>query len=100
LRNRYAAACTIVAVLFFLLAPHAVAAPPTDDPAVPAILAAAESLFQMMKDRDYPGTWAVLTAKSRDRIVAETEDSIRAAGGNPLPKGDLRGFHSGGTGQS
>jgi hypothetical protein len=80
----------IAAVLFFRPAPHAAAAPPIDDPAVPAILAAAESLFGTMKARDYPATWAVLTAKSRDTIVAETEDAIRAAGGNPLPKGDLR----------
>jgi hypothetical protein len=73
-----------------LYAPSAAIASPEDDPEVPAILAAAESVFQAMKVRDYPATWAVLTAKSRNTIVSETEDAIRAAGGNPLPKGDLR----------
>ena len=77
---------------------RALAAPPADDPAVPTILAAAESLFQTMKARDYPGIWAVLTAKSRDTIVSETEEAIRAAGGNPLPKGDMReDFAAGGA---
>ena len=73
-----------------LFVPSAATASPTDDPEVPAILDAAETLFLTMKARDYPATWAVLTAKSRHTIVSETEDAIRAAGGNPLPKGDLR----------
>ena len=88
--RRIAAVLSIAAFPLFHCAPFAHAAPPADDPAVPAILAAAESLFQTMKARDFPATWAVLTAKSRDTIVSETEEAIRTAGGNPLPKGEIR----------
>ena len=80
----------VVTFSFFFLTERCLAASSSDSPDAPAILSAAESLFQTMKDRDYPATWSVLTAKSRATIVAETEDAIRAAGGNPVPKGDLR----------
>jgi len=52
------------------------AASPEDHPAVPAILARAESLFQSMKVRDYPAIFAALSAKSRETIVAETASAL------------------------
>jgi len=55
------------------------AASPEDHPAVPAILARAESLFQSMKARDYPAIFAALSAKSRETIVAETSSALAAA---------------------
>jgi len=69
----------------------------SDLPTVPRILAAAESLFQSMKARDYPATWSVLTAKSRDTIVSDTDDAIRKTGGTAIPKEQLRAdFAAGG----
>jgi hypothetical protein len=67
------------------------------DPAVPAILSAAESLFQRMRDRDYRGIFPVLTVKSRDTIVGDTRNAIAAAGG-PTPSVDeiRRDFEEGG----
>ena len=59
------------------------AAPPEDHPAVPAILARAESLFRSMKSRDYPAIFAALSAKSRETIVAETSSSLAAASTPP-----------------
>ena len=95
--QRLAAVLVFAAFPLSHFVPCVLAAPPADDPAVPAILAAAESLFQTMKGRDYTATWAVLTTKSRDTIVSETEEAIRDAGGNPLPKGEIRGdFAAGG----
>jgi len=55
------------------------AASPEDHPAVPAILARAESLFQSMKLRDYPAIFAALSAKSRETIVAETSSALATA---------------------
>ena len=52
------------------------AASPEDHPAVPAILARAESLFQSMKTRDYPAIFAALSAKSQETIVAETASAL------------------------
>lgn len=59
-------------------------------PAVPAILSAAEALFQTMKTGDYPATWRVLTEKSRERIVSDTGDAILRTGGPPVPKDRIR----------
>ena len=56
------------------------AASPENHPAVPAILARAETLFQSMKARDYPAIFAALSAKSRETIVAETVSALAAAG--------------------
>lgn len=92
--KRNAAILTIAA--FFLLrtafpAPSDVlAAGPEYAPSVPAILSAAESLFELMKARDYPGLWRVLTEKSRESIVSETEEAIRKAGEPPVPKEQIR----------
>jgi hypothetical protein len=61
------------------------AASPEDHPAVPAILARAESLFQSMKSRDYPAIFAALSAKSRETIVAETISALAAAAGQAPP---------------
>lgn len=58
---------------------------PQSHPAVPAILARAESLFQSMKARDYPAIFAALSAKSRDTIVAETSSAIAAAAMQATP---------------
>ncbi|MBP2676590.1 MAG: putative cytosolic protein [Deltaproteobacteria bacterium] len=56
----------------------------------PAILSTAESLFQTMKSRDYPSTWRVLTTKSRDRIVSDTDDAIRRTGGPSVSRESIR----------
>ena len=69
----------ILAILFFLFMPHAAPVSANDNPAVPAILDRAESLFLSMKARDYPAVFAALTAKSRETIVAETASAIAAA---------------------
>jgi hypothetical protein len=67
------------AFLVVLLSLPARAASPQDDPAVPAILARAESLFQSMKSRYYPAVFAALSVKSRETIVAETSSALAAA---------------------
>ena len=67
------------AFLALALSLPARAASPEDHPAVPAILARAESLFQSMKSRDYPAIFAALSAKSRETIVAETSAALAAA---------------------
>ncbi len=67
------------AFLVLSLCMPARAASPEDHPAVPAILARAESLFQSMKARDYPAIFAALSAKSRETIVAETATALAAA---------------------
>jgi len=87
------------AIAFCLLACNATpASAQTDHPAFPQILSAAESLFQTMKARDYPATWRVLTAKSRETIVSETYDAIRKAGDPPVPQDRIReDFAGGGT---
>jgi hypothetical protein len=77
-------------LLLFPVAFPVQAADPTNDPSVPPILAAAESLFQTMKSRDYPATWRVLTAKSRETIVSETYDAIRKTGDPPVPTDRIR----------
>jgi len=69
----------ILALLLFLMMPHAAPVSATDNPAVPAILSRAESLFQSMKARDYPAIFAALSAKSRETIVAETASALTAA---------------------
>ncbi|MFZ2224768.1 MAG: hypothetical protein WAV26_08800 [Candidatus Deferrimicrobium sp.] len=63
----------------FLVTSAAWAASPEDNPAVPAILARAESLFLSMKARDYPAIFAALSVKSRETIVAETSSALAAA---------------------
>jgi hypothetical protein len=66
------------AFLVLLLCLPARAVSPEDDPAVPAILARAEFLFQSMKARDYPAIFAALSAKSREAIVVKTSSSLAA----------------------
>lgn len=80
------------AFLVLSLCTPARAASPEDHPAVPAILARAESLFQSMKRRDYPAIFAALSAKSRETIVAETSSALAAAAkqvspGKPIAAG-------------
>ena len=72
--------CRVASAAFLVLSLclPAHAASPEDDPAVPAILARAESLFQSMKARDYPAIFAALSAKSRESIIAETYASMAA----------------------
>jgi hypothetical protein len=77
-----------VGVLFAVLMFHSLsasAASPEDHPAVPAILARAESLFQSMKRRDYPAIFAALSAKSRKTIVAETTSALATAAKQTRP---------------
>jgi len=88
----------VAALAFCLVVGYVSSASAQDDhPDFPPILSAAESLFQTMKDRDYTGTWRVLTAKSRETIVSETDDAIRNAGDPPVTKDGIRNdFASGG----
>ena len=81
--------CRVASAAFLVLSLclPAHAASPEDDPAVPAILARAESLFQSMKLRDYPAIFAALSAKSRETIVAETA-SASAAAAKQSPQGN------------
>src|SRR3972149_4133048 len=88
--------------------PPARAPSPSDHPpAVPETLSRAESLFQVMKSRDYPAIFAVLSAKSRETIVAQTSASLAAAKmavpgreavrndfveGGPIARGDWDAF--------
>ncbi len=66
-----------------------------DHPAVPAILARAEAIFQSMKARDYPEIFAALSAKSRETIVEETSSAIAAAANQaPPPDGKSLGGRS------
>ena len=62
---RFLCRVALAASLVLFLCPPARAASPEDHPAVPAILARAESLFQSMKRRDYPAIFAALSVKSR-----------------------------------
>lgn len=83
----------LATVSMFLLAWHIAPAHAQGiHPETPAILRAAETLFQSMKSRDYPATWWVLTGKSRETIVSETDDAIRrtGAGAPPVPKERIR----------
>ena len=77
--NRFLCRVAPAAFLVLLLCLPAPAASPEDHPAVPAILARAESLFQSMKARDYPAIFAALSAKSRETIVEETSSALAAA---------------------
>jgi len=85
-----AAILAIAALSFLPFASLVQAAPPADDPSVPLILAAAESLFQSMKDRDHAATWAVLSSESRETIVSETVEAIRKAGDPPVSRERVR----------
>jgi hypothetical protein len=76
----------LAACLVLSLCLPALAASPEDHPAVPAILARAESLFQSMKNRDYPAIFAALSAKSRETIVAETSSALAAAANQAPPE--------------
>jgi hypothetical protein len=71
---------------FLFVAPLAHAAPPEENPAVPEILNRAESLFLSMKARDYPAIFAVLSAKSRETIVAETMSALATAAKQARPR--------------
>jgi hypothetical protein len=68
---------------FLFVAQPAYAVPTEENPAVPEILDRAESLFLSMKARDYPAIFAVLSAKSRETIVAETTSALSAAARKP-----------------
>jgi hypothetical protein len=68
-----------------------------DEPTVGKILSTAESTFVAMKERDYPGIWARLSAHSRDTIVDDTIRAI-AKGESGLPPREAieRDFREGG----
>jgi hypothetical protein len=97
MRNPLRIPCRVAssAFLVVLLCLPARAASPQDDPAVPAILARAESLFQSMKSRDYPAIFAALSAKSRETIVAETSSAL-ARDPAPGPEAVRSDFVAGG----
>lgn len=92
----------IPAIVFSFIFPYAIpsATPATHAPAqenTPAILSAAESMFLAMKARNYPVLWRLLTTKSRETILADTDDAIRRADGKPVSREALReDFASGG----
>ena len=97
LNTRLRQNAAILAIAAFLLLPGAFRAdaePPVDsgryNPDIPAILSAAETLFQALKSRDYPTTWRVLTEKSREKIVSETGDAILKTGGPPASREYIR----------
>ena len=71
--------CLLLLAAILLVAGGGAPASPADHPAVPEILSRAESLFQKMKARDYPAIFAILSAKSRETIVAQTSASLAAA---------------------
>jgi hypothetical protein len=97
MRNPLQIPCRVAssAFLVVLLCLPARAASPQDHPAVPAILANAESLFQSMKSRDYPAVFAALSAKSRETIVAETSSAL-ARDPAPGPEAIRSDFVAGG----
>lgn len=68
-----------------------------DEPTVGKILSTAESTFVAMKERDYPGIWARLSARSRTTIVDDTIEAI-ARGGSGLARREEieRDFREGG----
>jgi hypothetical protein len=76
---RFSCRTASAVLLVLMMCLPVLAASPEDDPAVPAILDRAESLFQSMKVRDYPAIFAALSAKSRETIVAETASALAAA---------------------
>lgn len=90
LLRQHAAILAIAAFLFSSGALRADAGSPPDTLAVHSILSVAEALFQTLKSRDYPATWRVLTAKSHERIISETDEAIRKSGGQPVPKEQVR----------
>ena len=78
---------------------HGCRARPTvpDEPTVGKILATAESTFVAMKERDYVGTWASLSAHTRNTIVDDTIKAIARGGTGPaLREGIERDFREGG----
>jgi len=83
-RNPFPLAVVVLFAVLTLNPVPAAAASPEDHPAVPEILARAESLFQSMKSRDYPAIFAALSAKSRETIVAETSSAL-AVGSPSVP---------------
>jgi len=81
MRSPFRLACRVASAAFLVLSLclPASGASPEDDPAVPAILDRAESLFQSMKARDYPAIFAALSAKSRETIISETASALAGA---------------------
>jgi hypothetical protein len=54
-------------------------------------------MFISMKNRDFPGIWAVLSAASRNSIIEDTSESILRSGGKEIAKEDLqKDFAAGG----
>jgi len=60
----------------------------TRDSQIDAILNSAESLFKMMKTRDYKGIWPYLSDASRGTIVNDTRKAIVES--DPAAKSDAR----------
>ncbi|MCL1925706.1 MAG: hypothetical protein FWF95_01040 [Syntrophorhabdaceae bacterium] len=90
----------IPAIVFYFVLLYAIpgaASAPAQEKNTPAILSAAESMFLAMKTQNYPVLWRLLTTKSRETILADTDDAIRRADGKPVSREALReDFASGG----
>jgi hypothetical protein len=63
----------LVVMLLLVAAYPALAQQPAD---VDEILQGAESLFKAMKQRDYPGIWKYISARSRTTIVETTAKGV------------------------
>jgi len=74
--------------LIVLACPSARAEDP--DKTLNEVVSAAESMFNAMKNRDYPAIWAVLSATSRSTIVDETRKAIATSTGKEVPEEELR----------
>ena len=100
---RLKAMISMIAAFFILLpavsgvAPIPSAHAQENTPVISAILSTAESMFLAMKARDYPVLWRLLTTKSRETILADTDEAIRRTGGKPVLGEAMReDFASGG----
>jgi len=63
----------LVVVLLVVAACPALAQQPAD---IDAILQGAESMFKAMKQKDYPGIWKYISARSRTTIVDTTAKGV------------------------
>ena len=99
-RTRRFSVCFLFLTLpFFVATFHGCRARPTvpDEPTVGKILATAESTFVAMKERDYAGIWARLSAHSRNTIVDEAIEAIARGGSGLAPREAIeRDFREGG----
>lgn len=86
------ASAFLAAVLFSPLTaiylPPAFAGDP--DKKLGEILSSAESVFQAMREKNYPAIWAGLSAESRKTITGEAGRAIAKSTGKEIPDAELR----------